>query len=377
MAHNRTVGKSDEVTATLRLGWESQADQLQIEIDVLAIGIGLLLTAALVGWSGAGVVVEVLAYLAGGLFTLVGLVRAQGWRTLVWPRRLSTGPDLLADDTKSHPGFRHAWSTLAAVGVLVDPDAHARSGICVALFPKQGAVEIRRLPRRTGVAEAIRDGAPLDWQRSAGPWTALVTAPGTDPHTFAVPQVHDKDSVLINISKAIAWQGFAGGAVAAFFGGCAVFGAGHGDVTHGASRLAVALVGLPFCLIGLAVAMSSLVLVRPRAIMLDRHGFTWDDPREQSFTVAWSDLAALSIESTVVHNMNSGDRSSVHVVMVPKEAGLLKRQPELKKWVRDGRMVLPLADQPAAANAIAKAASTLAPDIWRGSSQHLGHLGLT
>ncbi len=139
----------------------------------------------------------------------------------------------------------------------------------------------------------------------------------------------------------------------------------------------VALVGLPFCLIGLATAMSVLVLVRPRAIVLDRQGFTWDDPREESFAVAWRDLASLSVEIATMHDMTAGDVHSVHVILVPKDPQLLRQHRELAKFAKDGRVVVPLADQPAAAATIARATQALAPDVWQGSTQRSRRFGLT
>ena len=157
----------------------------------------------------------------------------------------------------------------------------------------------------------------------------------------------------------------------------AVIGAANGQVTNGASALVVALVGLPFCLIGLVTAGSVLVLVRPRTIVLDRQGFTWDDPREISFAVDWSQLASLTVETAVVHNPNAGDRSLVHVVLVPKNPGLITQQAGLAKFARDGRVVLPLEDQPAAGATIDRATQALAPEVRQEPSLRLRRFGLT
>ncbi|HEY4455624.1 MAG TPA: hypothetical protein VGN81_15035 [Pseudonocardiaceae bacterium] len=361
----------------IRLGWDTRADELQLEIDVLAIGIAALLVAALVDFSGAGIVVKVLLYLVGGLFTLVGLVRAHGWRTLLAPRTLTTGPEILADNAMANRGFRHSWSTLRAVCVLVEEDAPRHYGTTLVIFPADGDVEVRHVPRRPGIAEAVRDGAPSTWQRTTGPWASLVTAPGTDPQTLAVPATQDKDAVVVNIGRTTAWHGLVGGGLAALFGALAVVGAANGAATNGASNLVVALVGLPFCLIGLATAGSVLVLVRPRSIVLDRHGFTWDDPRVSSFVVAWRDLASLTVETATVHNPNSGDVHSVHVVLVPKDPRLLKQQPGLAKFAHEGRVVLPLADQPASAATIDQAAHAFAPDVRQESTERLRRFGVS
>jgi hypothetical protein len=361
----------------IRLGWDTRADQLQLEIDVLAIGIAALLAAALVDWSGFGIVAEVLLYLVGGLFALVGLVRAHGWRTLLAPRKLVTGPEILADNAMANRGFRHSWSTLRAVGVLVDPDAAKHYGTALVIFPAQGDAEVRHVPRRAGIAAAVRDGAPSTWQRTTGPWASLVTAPGTDPQTLAVPAIRDKDAVVVNVGRTTAWHGLVGGALAALFGVSAVVGAANGAATNGASNLVVALVGLPFCLLGLATAGSVLVLVRPRSVVLDRHGFTWDDPRVASFVVAWHDLASLTVETATVHNLNSGDTHSVHVVLVPKDPLLLKQQPGLAKFAREGKVVLPLEDQPASAAAIDRAARAFAPDVRQEPTQRVRRFGVS
>ena len=361
----------------IRLGWHTRADQLQLEIDVLAIGIGMLLAAALVDWSGFGVVAEVALYLIGGLLTLVGLVRAHGWRTLLAPRKLVTGPEFLADNATAGHGFRYPWSALRAVGVLVDPQADKRYGTTLAIFPEQGEVELRRVPRRAGVAAAVRDGAPSDWRRGTGPWAALVTAPGVDPDTLPSVASRDEEAVVVNVGRTTAWHGFAGGGLAALFGVLAIVGAVHDDVTKGASPLIVALVGLPFCLLGLVTAGSVLVLVRPRAVVLDRHGFTWDDPREESFAVAWTELASLSVETATVRNLNSGELHSVHVVLVPKDPRLLGQQRGLTKFAKDGRVVLPLEDQPAAGTRIDQAALAFAPDVRQEPTQRFRRFGVT
>lgn len=329
----------------IRLGWETQIDQLTLAIDFTIVGVGLIVLGAYLGGAG-GVMVIVL----GTLITIVAVVRFHGWRSLLWPRNLTVGPDGIADDTKKSTPFDVKWTDLASVGVITERDR------ITLVFTLKNATRTYRIPRKAGVLPALREAA---------------TCPVTE-----LPPPPDVDRVVVNVGARQGWFGVVGGALAGFFGVSGLIAAFDSHYTTGA-RIMAGIIGTPLALIGLAVLLSLPVLLRKRLVVVDATAFTWDDPSEQSFTVPWTDLAGAAIDSTVVRNMNSGNRYSVHIVLLPHGSDFAENHREMRKFAKDDRYVIPLGDAAADGARIGDAIRRFAPDVWRGASEKRGRFGIT
>lgn len=384
------------MTRSVRLGWEARLDQVTVAVDVAIVGIGLVL----VGVFGlVGAVGDVVLVVLGVLLCLFDGLRLLGWRTLLWPRTFAVGPGGVADDGKKGHGFRLAWADVAALGVYDDPSGERSRGLLLVVYPSAAADPaafapglahvpgdagdtadavgplVARLPRRAGVVAALRAGAPEGWGRAErAPWAVLLTAPGV-VEEIAPPRV--EPVVTVDVGRRLARQGVVGAVLAAFFGVSAMVAAFGGGPAPAGQRIAVAAVGAPFVLVAVALVLGGPVMVRRRRILLDSHTFTWDDPSEDSFTAAWADLAAVFVEMHVVHNVNTGDRYGVRVVLEPKGADFTTRHPTMARFAAGDRYVVPLGDQPRAARAIAAAVERLAPGVWRGVRTDQRRFGLT
>jgi len=345
----------------IRLGWETQLDQLTLAIDLALLGVGLILAGALVHWHGwLAQTFGILLIVVGAIFCLVDGLRLLGWRSLLWPRSLLLDETGISDDSKKGRGFRFDWTDLEAVGVIEDR---------LVFFPQQRSYD---LARREGVVEAVLNSKPADWQqqRSSG-WSALITAPGA-PVPTPPPAPRQQ---RIDVATAIAWQALIGGALAAFFGVSAYL-AAFGVIGSTGSRTAFLAIGTPFALIGLATLLSIPVAVRRRWVVIDQETFTWADPTETSFTVGWKELTGVSLDLVTVPSATLS-RHSVHVYLTPADAAFAQRHPEMRLFAKDGRYVLELGDVPGPARAIAAACQDAAPSgIWQGIAERTGTLGI-
>ena len=373
----------------IRLDCETRLDQLTLAIDLALLGVGLILTGALVPWHGwLAHTVGILLLVAGAILCLVDGLRLLGWRSLLWPRSLRVDEKGVSDDTKKGRGFRIDWTDLKALGVIDDP---ARPGLLLVFFPQQRRHDLHLyagfgpagwpqplvapIPRRTGVAEAIRDGKPGDWQQhDSDGWAGLVAAPGERVEIPAPPVAPQQQR--IDVSTEIAWQALAGGILAAFFGVVAYL-AAFGVIGGTGSRPAFLVVGTPFLLIGLATLLSIPVVVRRRWVVIDQETFTWADPAETSFAVSWQELAGVSVDLVTVPSATLS-RHTVHVYLTPADADFAERHPEMKLFAKDGRYALELGDVAGPARAIAAACQEAAPSgIWQGIAERTGTLGIS
>lgn len=375
---------------TVRLGWETRLDQLTLAATLAIAGIGLVLA----GVTGVlGTVGGILAIIVGIILCLVDALRLLGWRSLLGPRLLTAGPDGVTDGSRMGRGFHIAWTDLTALGVYDDPAAADPRGLLVVLYPSDSAdpdtfgpgvtwlsgpaagTLVARLPRRSGVVAALRDAMPDTWRREdRAPWSLLLTGPGL---AEAIPAPRPEPAVTVDVGRGLARQGVMGALVAAFFGVSAMYAAFGGGPEPTGYRITVALVGAPFLLVAVALVLSGPVVVRKRRIILDDTTFTWDDPTEESFTVAWDDLAAVSLEDHVIRNPRSGDRHAVRVVLEPDGAHFAEHHRGMARFARDGKYVIPLGDQPRVGQAVAAAAERLAPGTWRGMRTDVRRFGLT
>ena len=350
----------------IRLGWEARLDQLTIAVDLTIVGVGLVVWGAYVG--------SALMIVPGALVTLVALVRLHGWRSLIWPRTLTIGPDGIADDTRKATAFHVRWPDLRSIGVITSPDAmtlvftfpqataeatpHATREGTREATPQatQRTTRSYRIPRRDGVLPALRAAAPC-------PVTEL--PPG--------------ERVVVDVGTTIGRQGVVGGVLAGFFGVVGLVGAFSPDAATWA-RVVAGLIGTPLTLIALGTVLSLPVLLRKRQVVVDPVGFTWVDPGEQSFTIPWAELVGVSVDSTVVRNNRSvnpsgaryGNRYAVRVVLTPVES-----RPELAKFAAGETYEIRLGSLPRQGAMIADAVAHLAPNVWRGTTEKPGRFGLT
>ena len=76
-------------------------DQLTVAIDLALLGVGLILTGALVPWHGwLAHTFGILLIVIGAILCLVDGLRLLGWRSLLWPRSLVLDAQGISDDTK-------------------------------------------------------------------------------------------------------------------------------------------------------------------------------------------------------------------------------------------------------------------------------------
>jgi hypothetical protein len=328
----------------IRLGWETRLDQLNLTVSAALAGVGLIVLGAFADGFGG-----VLLIILGSLISVVVMVRLNGWRSLLWPRNLTVGPDGIADDTKKGTAFHVRWPDLVAVGVITEPDA------ITLVFTFRKAVRRYRVPPRAGILPAIRQAA-------------------TCPVSELPPP--EGDRVIIDIGRSQGAQGIVGGFLAGFFGVIALV-AAFDPSAPTAGRVIAGIIGTPLTLIALGTLLGLPALVRKRRIVVDGGAFTWDDPTEQSFTVAWDALAGISVDTTVVTNMKSGDRSSVHVVFTPPGPDFADHHRDMAKFQAGDGYVLPLGPQNDNGVRVADAISHFAPGVWRGLNAQRGRFGIT
>jgi hypothetical protein len=371
----------------IRLGWEARLDQLTIAVDLTIVGVGLVVWGAYAG--------SALMIVPGALVTLVALVRLHGWRSLLWPRTLTIGPDGIADDTRKATAFHVRWPDLRSVGVITSRDAMT----LVFTFPQatreptpqaaQEATPEAREPIPQAAREPTREReATPDATREATPQaTRSYRIPRRDAVLPAlratapcpVTELPPGERVVVDVGTAIGRQGVIGGVLAGFFGVVGLVGAFSPDAATWA-RVVAGLIGTPLTLVALGTVLSLPVLLRKRQVVVDPVGFTWVDPGGQSFTIPWVELTAVSVDSTIVRNYRSGsgsrngsgNRYAVRVVLTPVES-----HPELAKFAAGETYEIRLGSLPRQGAMIADAVAHLAPNVWRGATEKPGRFGLT
>ncbi|NKQ54940.1 hypothetical protein HFP15_18820 [Amycolatopsis sp. K13G38] len=353
-----------------RLGRQAKLDQVAVAINLVIIGAGLVLLGSVMDWSGW---LTVPMIVLGVLFLLITALRLAGWRNLVWSRELVVDAEGVRCESRGGDGFAVRWSDLAALGVHTDEGVDPRFGLTLICYPKapelpgsgtlvplrDNAGRMARLRRRPGIAEAIRDGAPGDWQRPAATgWDVLVAAPEIAPRV--IPQPAPGRPVVVNTGLASARQAFVGGALAAFFGIVALVGAFSAGAPAG-MRVAAGIIGVPFLLVALAIVASVPMLARSRHVVLDPYALMWSDPGGQSRILPWDSISSITTQSTVVRGSAlSNSRTTAHLVVHAK----------------DGNLDLALGAQLRSAERIAEAVQLFAPRLWHGASSRTGRFGI-
>ncbi|MGH3425991.1 MAG: hypothetical protein ACRDQZ_00190 [Mycobacteriales bacterium] len=378
----------------IRLGREMKLDQLTLALMFGVLGVGLLVLGVVVDWSGwLGLTARVIVIVLGVLCCLLDALRLADWRTITWQRSLLVNQTEIADDTKKGTAFRVRWSKLAAVGVVDDPNTVDLLGTRLILFPRAGGLTgpfhpltdylpsapatplAVRLPRQAAIAAALSGAAPQSWRRSGDSgWKALLTAPDAAP----VAEPPASDSVTVDAGTSLSWQGILGGALALFLGIAAFVGAFGPDGATIGKRAALLGVGSPFLLIGVVILLNLPMLLRRRYVVVDAAGLIWDDPAVFPFSVAWSDVAEVRMDTATIHNYNSGDLNAVHLVLTPVAHDFPAHHKQMAPYSDDhGNYVLNLGDQPEARDEIGQAVQRFAPQLWRGQTERSRRIGLT
>lgn len=350
----------------IRLGWESRLDQITVLVLFTVIGLGLVLLGAAMDWAGW---LTVPMIVVGALFILVILVRLNGWRSLWWPRDLVITGEGIAYDAKMRGTFRIAWADLAAVGVHSDNGVNERFGLTLVFFPRSadlgqrvlspnllrlprnGALKVR-LPRRAGLAEAIRAAAPGNWQRLPSPWDALVAAPGVAPQV--VPAPDPRPPVVVNVGKRTRWQALIGGALAvaasaAFL--AIIFGQSQGGV---GVKVLAGVLGIPFFLLALGLLLSVPMVARSRFFVLDGDSFTWDDPSGEPFMIGWPEITMVAVETSL-----SAPAPSTWAAQRRLDNIIVRTRQEEKR--------VPVGTQPGTVEQLGNAVQQFAPNVWAGA----------
>lgn len=144
-------------------------------------------------------------------------------------------------------------------------------------------------------------------------------------------------------------------AAIAVCGGLGVLGisAGLTGRISGGAGVAVAsgVVGGLLLLIAVIAVLLWRVLTRPRSLVIEQAGVRWIDPRGSSWSIAWAELAAISVSRTVNRNPRKLVSSAmVRLDLFPADPGFRQRHPEMERlWelqrVRNGYRV-PFGDIP-------------------------------
>lgn len=144
-------------------------------------------------------------------------------------------------------------------------------------------------------------------------------------------------------------------AAIAVAGGFGVLGVAAGLTGGVSGSPAVAIAAVVFGAIMLLIALIGLLswraVTRPRSLVLEPAGIRWIDPRGSSWSVAWPELAAVSVSRTVNRNPRKLVSSAmVRLDLFPADPGFRQRHPEMERlWefhgVRNGYRV-PFGDIP-------------------------------
>ncbi|WP_431875513.1 hypothetical protein [Amycolatopsis sacchari] len=352
----------------IRLGWRTRLDQISVAFIFLVLGAGLVLSGAMAGTSGW---LTVPMIVIGVVFLLVVALRLLGWRSLRWPRELVVDDSGIGYETKGGDAFRISWADLSAVGVHSEEGVDERFGLVLVFFPKSGdfaehlyspvlvrlprnsAVKVR-LPRRPGVAEAVAQGAPRDWQRvPSTPWSALVTAPGVAPQLVPAPEA--QPPVVVDLGRRTVVQALVGGVLAACVGAglltAAFTDSGAGVVV----RVLSVLLGAPFALLALGLLLWSPMVARGRCFVLDADSFSLDDPSGEPFTLPWGEITSVAVE-TFWSRRAVGSFAS------------RRRLDQVLVRTHERTTTVHLGSQRGSVDELARAVQRFAPRLWAGAT---------
>lgn len=336
------------MTTRIRLGWESQLDQITLTFDFGVLGVGFIVVGPLLGWSAW---INVPMIVIGSLLLLMVLLRLHSWRSLWWRRDLVVSPERIVQETRTKRAFRIAWRKLGAVGVYSEKGA--KSQVLVMRYKADGKVERVRLPQRSELAAAFHTEAPADWSRlAAGPWDVLLTAPGEE----SLPDPDPRQPTVVNIGKRSRIQGVGGGLliVAIAVGMLSVVFTAH-DI---GTRLIGLFFGIPFGAFALFALVAAPMAARKRRFVIDGHGFALEDPDPESVTLSWEEIIGVGtdIAARGAHFVGTATPSlELDSVLVA---------------TREKTLVFRLGSQPKSVSEIRAGVQEFAPDRWEGVNVH-------
>ncbi|PXX59688.1 hypothetical protein DFR70_11170 [Nocardia tenerifensis] len=158
--------------------------------------------------------------------------------------------------------------------------------------------------------------------------------------------------VVIDPAHGVKAKSAAAIAVCGGLGALGVSAGSTGQVSGGTGvAVAAGVVGGLLLLIAVIAALLWRVLTRPRSLVIEQAGVRWTDPRGSSWSIAWPELAAISVSRTVNRNPRKIVPSAmVRLDLFPADPGFRQRHPEMERlWelhrVRQGYRV-PFGDVP-------------------------------
>ena len=181
--------------------------------------------------------------------------------------------------------------------------------------------------------------------------------------------------VVVDVGKRAAVQVAVGGAVAGGIGLIPLIAAVTGGINGPAVAYVIAVViGLGFTGIGVLALLNWKKASRPRKLVLDPHGVTWDDPQGQPWAVRWEELSGVAISRTKERAVQVSDAAARRVLvrldLFPADPGFRQRHPEMEHlWefhrVRNGYR-LPLGSNPGFIAPIDHGMRLFRPQIYGG-----------
>jgi hypothetical protein len=179
-------------------------------------------------------------------------------------------------------------------------------------------------------------------------------------HRAVVHTSASDGGVTIDVGRRLQSEIAAGGSAAGFLGVCAVVEAFlPGPAGH---RIAVALVGAPFLLVGLSALLAQLDAGRRRRarLTIDAHGIHWTTPEAAVLDLPWADIQDIAISHAhAPHNLVTPTPGTTRVRLL-----IRPRTPPPH--------FIPLGDNPDFIPAMHTALHRFAPTTYRGIHDQLG-----
>lgn len=136
----------------------------------------------------------------------------------------------------------------------------------------------------------------------------------------------------VQVSFGGVWLTIRFGLVVAFclaLGGFVVFAALFGDNSGAGGSVAGGVIGGVFLLFGLVGAAALPGVARPRHLVFDGLGVTWNDRSRRSWSAAWQELALVRV-TTAYHRVRFTNRYRVRLIIRPTDIdAFAAERPEL------------------------------------------------
>lgn len=181
--------------------------------------------------------------------------------------------------------------------------------------------------------------------------------------------------VVFNVGGKAAKQILLGGALAGGIGILTIVATLTGQITGGPVAQVIGwVIGLVFTGIGVFCAVMWKAAARPRRLVFDVNGITWDDPRGKPWAVRWDELAGVAISRTRQRRVEATDYAMRNVLvrldLFPGDPQFQQRHRDMEHlWeyhrVKNGYR-LPLGHAPEYVPLIDQAMRQFRPQIYGG-----------